>query len=78
MPIDFHAPFLGGPAEAKQVVPKKISIRINLDRPFVYETWQAEVAATMKFAERCMMTSQRIPRVLQDKRGETLAYITIE
>jgi hypothetical protein len=78
MPIDFHAPFFGGPAEAKQVVPQKVSIRINLDRPFIYKTWQAEASSTMKFVERCMLTKQRIPRVLQDKRGETLAYITIE
>ena len=78
MGLDFHQPFFGGSAEAKQVIPQRVSILINLDRPFVYKTWQAEVAATLKFAERCMLTNQRIPRVLQDKRGMPIAYITIE
>ena len=78
MRLDFHQPVFGGSAEAKQVIPQRISIRVNLDRPFVYKTWQAEAAATLKFVERCMMTTQRIPRVLRNSRGVPIAYITIE
>ena len=78
MRLDFHQPFFGGSAEAKQFIPQRVSIRINLDRQFVYKTWQAEAASTLKFVERCMMTTQRIPRVLNDRRGIPIAYITIE
>mgnify|MGYP000409819761 CR=1 FL=1 len=75
MLVDYYVPFMGG---KKSPPPRRVTITVDLDRPPIYKTWHAEAMSTLEAAAQTLMTTQRIPRVLKDKRGYVIGRITIK